>query len=396
MDRERRNRRHAYLNFNQLDPVQVYRNARRAYTLASNTRKLYKLVNQATAGSTSGANPVTFTAGTMRRGQKRRMSQVGGRSKRRKYRRNSRYKTSGKIKSLKGRKRVKRGKRKPSLKKRVSKLERKTNDMTSSLTYKRTKVGSVSCTPSQATYQNVDGNKTSFVETILGNVKYWDSGSSPAGFVEKNVNASTGDGYDKLHFKSCYSVLHVKNSYQYPVEVRIYAVRPKSDTNTPPTTEFSNSVAEETNVGDASPYIYPTEIKEFQRAYDIITVRKKILQSGAVFKDTCSTKNFYYNPQFQAGVTEQHQPRLGAYTFMIRVAGVISHDDTADPGRLYGTGPGRVDYHIKTVWQMKYNSGGPKVCYTRVEDNQSITPASNAFTGIYNEAQNADGLQPLA
>lgn len=259
---------------------------------------------------------------------------------------------SGQLKPM--RKKAKRKVKKASLKKRVAKLEKsqKTNYLTE--TYKANDTFQVLSVANRCGYQFGTLTDATILENVLAAMPYFDP-AAPT--ITKNYDARTVTLPTKWHFQ-VHSVATMRNNYLYPVNVRCYVIKPKTDSSTTPTSSITAGITLQANpsvYSTTDPWLYPSDSKEFTDGWSIINSCEMKLQSG----DECQvpySEKLVYDQEFKDAHTATYLPR---YTrlILVRAVGVVCHDSTTTTN--VGICPTALDVIINRKLMVKAPASAP-------------------------------------
>lgn len=189
------------------------------------------------------------------------------------------------------------------------------------------------------------------LEAAVANLRYYNP-ATPGTLT--TADASTGTYHRDVFFKSVYSRFDVRNNYQVPVEVSLYAVTPRLDTNITPTTAYTNGLADQGAVSSSSVQMYPTDSMQFNDVWRIIKSKKRMLQPGSSFSLSQVMKNIKYDPSLNDSHASTYQINFKAFVWLIRVQGVTAHDTVQDEQGFSAAG---VDYSLSNIYTISYAAG---------------------------------------
>lgn len=156
---------------------------------------------------------------------------------------------------------------------------------------------------------------------------------------------------------SAYAECVMRNNYLYPLHLRCYIIKPKSDTSILPTTSIANikpfqeagPLASNLIYSTTDPWLYPTDSKDFTDHWKIITSCDMKLQSG----DECKvpySEDMEYDQEY---LDQQPNTFTKKWTrfILVRVVGVVAHDLT--DAALVGICPTKVDAIVHAKFLLK-------------------------------------------
>jgi len=243
----------------------------------------------------------------------------------------------------------------------VKELSKRIESLNTTLTYRwRSSSDIVSASNNQSAQSTVSCHNLTDIETVLGNLKYFNP-SVPDTLITVDFNGAVS----KQVRMQQYSKMILRNNYQAPVNVRIYKVTNKVDTNLTPTVAFTNGLADIGNPSATSCLVYPTDSPQFNDLWKIQDTKKVVLQGGQTVEMSHSTGWFDYDPSVSDSHASTFQKSFKAYCYLVRVEGTVGHDNAADE---QGTLRGGVDMQLNRTYKVKYN-GGVELDYIIVFDD---------------------------
>lgn len=263
-----------------------------------------------------------------------------------------------------------------SLSKQVAVLSKKANESLSQLTYRAISAGTLQAgVNSQASVIQALCGVTN-LENVLAQAKFYDP-SNPGTLITANL--STGGYSRKVTFKSCHLRCDIRNSYQVPVEIRVYSCHVTDDTDYTASQAWSNAVGDSSNLtAITQPYTYPSD-SVAKNIWNYKLIKKVELKPGQHTTCSIAEKSFDYDPSVTDNHNLEHQRLFGhGRTMLIVVNSVLAHDSsTAEKG----LGPGAVDYMIRKRFLVEYNAGGPPIKYLYYNNGMSSTFTNGAVVG---------------
>lgn len=239
-------------------------------------------------------------------------------------------------------------------------------------THRRRDFLQVGCAVDQVVNTGIEGINTTNLELAMANLRYYDP-AVPGTLV--TANASTGTYTRQIHFKSVTQKLTVRNNYQVPCMVTIYAATPKEDTNISAVSFYSSGVADQTigPMAVTSPLLYLTDIDLVRDNWNIRRVKQIFLQPGSqTYAFHATSKPFDYDPSNVDSHNLQFQKKYGAFQFIIRVEGPYGHDTAAAEAT---TLQAQVEMFVDTKFVITYDAGVNLTDFS--EDNNASTTFTN-------------------
>lgn len=252
---------------------------------------------------------------------------------------------SGQAKPMKGN--MKKGRSgKKSIKKRVASLEKKTRENYSDHTFKQTATFRVLAVQNRCGYQDTILISAGGIEQLLAAVPYVNTASvgTPSTY---DARALTNPTKFKIRI---YTMTTMRNNYLYPVNLRCYLLKPKSDTSITPLGAINNGLNEQANpsiYSTTDPYLYPNDSKEFQDNWTIVHSCEMKLQSG----DECYypyAETVLYDQEYTDDHTSAYLKKYSRH-LLVRAVGVVAHDSTTKDN--VGIAPAELD----CVTYRRYN-----------------------------------------
>lgn len=227
----------------------------------------------------------------------------------------------------------------------------------------------------------IDQNNASEIETVLANLKYYDP-SNPAVLV--TASAASGTFTKQFLFKNIYSHIVVRNNYQVPAEVTLYIVAPKNDTSKTAIEAYTEGLNDIGGPSSTSPMMYLSDSPVFKKLYKVVKQKSKVLEVGKTMSLNHSIKNLVYDPAYNDAHTSTYKPVEGAFSYVIRVTGVVGHDTTITTEQLKL--PCGVDYEINRKWEISYQAG----CDLHTVDITDNSSASFTNGGVVSNKPDAN------
>lgn len=219
---------------------------------------------------------------------------------------------------------------------------------------------------------------SALVQTAMDNMRFYDS----------NTNLMENKDPDSLTQESSYRVTHrmlkitLANNYKVPVEISYAWFKPNSNHNR----TFGDCMNETygdmmTNGNPADktdPYIQFSDGAEQRRQYwtKITPVKKIILQPGDNFTVYKKGEDFNYDPSVVDTVATTFIKSFKDLKFVWRQSGLVGHNSALTIVGLQDT---QVDYDVKRVCRVHYESGGAPYRYIVLDHNYAATTASTLY-----------------
>lgn len=214
----------------------------------------------------------------------------------------------------------------------------------------------------QQTHLGVDGNSINNYESVLAQLRFFDS-ATPGTLVQASGVAGTYN--TTYHFKSVYATGMATNNYQVPCVCTLYWLCPKDDTTIDPVTAFTNGLADIGNPSSSSQMVYLSMSPQFGELWKICSSVKRTLMPGQSITSNFAVKDVYYNPSVVDSQTQTYQRKYKCFALVCRVDGVLAHDTSADQ---QGFSQGGVDIMYQCNYKVHYDAGGD-LTYVYLQDN---------------------------
>lgn len=244
---------------------------------------------------------------------------------------------SGQKKKLSNKKGKGKKRSKGSLKKRISKLEKKVHDNYAHHTWKTDQKLQVSCLTNACGYNLLQFCSGASLNSFLGEIPYTDE-TNPS--VENNFNMAVAAQPLNVKIKT-YSSCTIRNNYLYPACLKLYVLKPKGDNSDNPIDDITNGIADLANPSatwDAHT-VFPSDSKRFLQKWKVLRTQDVRLQSGDEVSIS-HAEDFVFDQKDYAEIGTTFQKR---YTriLLIRICGVVAHE-SATPSNI-GIAPAKVD-----------------------------------------------------
>ncbi len=239
-----------------------------------------------------------------------------------------------------------------ALSRKVRKIERAVKTDTALHTVRVVKSSRLNAPQNQSGLLNQTGNDISEVESALSNLRYYDP-SNPT--VLQVADFTSGTFSKEILVKAASSSIDIRNNYRIPCECRVYICEPKSDTSLTPTTTFTNGMADQGNPLTTSINAFPTDSEQFNAIWRVKKVVKRTLKGGDQFSVSHNSGSFIYDPSVADSHALNFQSAYKPVVFLVRVQGIISHDDAAVGNQ--GTNEAAVDVLRRIKYVFQYDAG---------------------------------------
>lgn len=265
--------------------------------------------------------------------------------------------------------------------KKVKTLTKKANSSIGLHTYRKLGSADLDASVNQSVFNHFSLNTDSNLDTAIANLRYYDAATNAI----VTADAGTLSASRKLYFKRNWFKLTVRNNYQVPVHVIMYAVLAKADTNVTPSAAFTNGLTDIGNPSATSPGVYPTDSPQFNELYRIVKSKTIFLDAGKEVSLSFNVGGFQYNPSTQANDSEVYQVRHHGGAFAVRISGPLGHDSATDQQGILQSS---VDIKFKRVHDIEYDAGA------RIKTVEVSNDMASSFTnqGLVSSKPVADNI----
>lgn len=242
-----------------------------------------------------------------------------------------------------------------SLVKQVKQIRKELQSDSARHVYKLLASDKVLCAVNQSNYADFPMVTGTLLEAYMANLRYYDP-AVPGTLV--TASGATGTYQREIHFKNVNANLELRNNYQVPCKVKVYLVKPKSDTNIAPTTYYNNAIADQLIGGAGSITtngIYPTDLRPFMAQWSIKCLKDVVLDAGSTIVVSHNTGSFNYDPSLFDSHALDYQTKFKSFGFLVRVEGVIGHDTSVATEQT--TLQGGVDSSTTLRAEIIYDAG---------------------------------------
>lgn len=236
-----------------------------------------------------------------------------------------------------------------TLEKKGNKLELTNNIATH--TYRKRTCTRMDGTALEADHVVFNTNTKDEFELALNNLRYFDP-AVPG--TLKTADTNLGTYARDYFFESITSKIRVCNNFTVPVKVTIYCCRPKIDTNIDPLTAYTNGLTDQVigTVNQGKILLFPTDINEFNKFWNIEQSNRKVLPNGGVMSLSCRENKIKYSANFSDTHPQTYQTKLKNRTYFVRIEGTIGHS-----GTNVGATQVSVDVCVDQKYVIRYDAG---------------------------------------
>jgi len=260
----------------------------------------------------------------------------------------------------------------PKMKRDIKALQSKAKDGESVLTHRFRSASKISCLTGQQTFSPVIAMPVSTLETVLGNMLYFNPATPGTLTSASGVSANYQRNY---HFKSVYTKCLFRNNYQVPCKLTIYVSAIKADSSITVTSAYANGLADNpgTALSITSPLSYLTDSDQFLHIWKLVNTKTIVLQPGQEYVYSHSTGSFDYDPSVSDSHSSNFQKAYKAYSIDCRIEGLLGHDPTVltEQGMLSAA----VDTLVERTFKVVYDSG------INLDYVIAIDSSTTSFTG---------------
>lgn len=245
-------------------------------------------------------------------------------------------------------------KKKVSLKKRVSKLEKSVKQNMATHVHKSESTLSVSSVSNRCGYGEGTLISPFMIESMLDTKPYINTGA-PGTVSSYDATLIAVPTKWKI---SCYTNSVMRNNYLFPVRVRVYILKPKVDQSNSVQTTITNGLTEQT-IGTLTSTTqvscYPNDSKEFRDSWKVIKSQDFKLDTGDELSIPYK-EDMVYDQEFRDQYTMTYTAKYSRLIF-VRVVGVLTHDSTTSSN--IGYAPTQLDCCIHRKFTLKFPSEAP-------------------------------------
>lgn len=261
-----------------------------------------------------------------------------------------------------------------ALAKTVRRIQSRVNTSLSTYVNRVNGSGRIVSSANQNTLTSIVFGNTTHTEGAVDNLKYFNP-SAPGTLITADLTSAT---YMQDIQMNIHGVIEFRNNYQVPCDLAVYLCSVKNDTNITPSTAVTNGLADVGNPDSSSPFIWPTDSPQLTDLWKIESTKKMRLEPGQGFQMSKNSGWFNYDPSLIDSHALSHQKGIKTFAYLIRIQGVIGHDDVNNT--LYGLLPGGVDYTWTRTTKVRYNSGGADITTIEIASSYSTITGNHVLT----------------
>lgn len=237
--------------------------------------------------------------------------------------------------------------------KEIMSLKRIQEQNTATLVYRDRELNQLVCTTGVQNSITRGAVNLTVLEEALAQLRYYDP-TAPTSLV--TADGASGSYMKEFLFTRCSYTMSVRNNYQVPVEVRMYACRVRADTSQTPLSAWSAGMTDISNVDITDLNAYPTDSALFQELWKVEKRLVKVLNPG----EMCSLRinspeQFFYDPSNADTHSLEYQIKHHGSEMLVVVKGIQGHDTTA---AQLGHLPAGIDISAVREFEVKYDGGG--------------------------------------
>lgn len=212
-----------------------------------------------------------------------------------------------------------------------------------------------------------EGGSIAHLEAAMASLRYFDPGTNAL------VTAAPTTGtYHRDIIASVTNKILIRNNYQVPCKLRLYACRPKDDTSISATTAFSNGLTDQGNPSATSPLVFLTDSSQFNELWKIDQSKMVVLQPGQECIHSYHIKEFDYDFALGDSHSLSYQSKYNGFNYVIRLEGILGHDTAIDE---QGTLQAAVDVQIDSTYKFRYDAGKDLEDYSVTDNSDTFTNA---------------------
>ncbi len=260
------------------------------------------------------------------------------------------------------------------LKNQVKELKRIAESNMGTLLYRQRETARVLSGVNGLGQNSFDGSQSTFLELVLAQLRYYDH-EAPSALT--TASGITGTYQKEFYFSRNYAKIMVRNNYQVPCKVTLYAVTPKGDTSLAPQTAFTQGLSDVGNPTATSPLVYLTDSELFNDLWRIEKSKDFYIMPGTEASLSHSTKSFQYDPSMFDDHNLLYQKKFGSFAFIVRLTGVLAHDTVVTTEQT--TIQAGVDVQIDSTWVVKY-AAGVDIKFVFIDNNADATFTNAGIT----------------
>lgn len=244
------------------------------------------------------------------------------------------------------------------------------------MTYRLFSTGRSTVNPGRQTVQGFNVNGVSTFETVLGQLKFFNP-ATPGTLT--TADGAAGTYQRNVRFESQHARLTCRNSYQTPMNIKIYLCHVKDDTSVAPADAWSTGVTDGSNLADAT-YIgtYPSDVNMARDLWTWKVIKNVELKPGQSVSVSHTAKPCEYDPSLTDAHADVYQREYKAFAFVTVISGVMGHD-TVVTNEQTNVAAG-FDYELARSFKVTYQAG-ININYVYVNDSRDTTFTTSGVTG---------------
>lgn len=231
----------------------------------------------------------------------------------------------------------------------VKKLQKSVKSSEGTLIYFGRGLTEVIASVNQQTLSSVANVPISSYETVLGELRFFDS-ATPGTLVQ--ASGATGT-YSRKYMFNVYTHTVVRNNYQIPADVRLYLCCPREDTSIPANQAYTDGLVDVGNPSNTSQLMKLTHSPLFNQLWKIEKMNRVRLMPGQE-TELIHTYKVMYDPAITDSQTQTYQTKYKNFMVLCRVDGILAHDTVSDQQGFAQAG---VDVATTYKYTVKYDAG---------------------------------------
>lgn len=274
---------------------------------------------------------------------------------------------------------------KPSIGKRLAKIEAELNDDMSYKRYRFIDGNFASCIVAKAGFKHIKAMDSLNIRNAIGSLDI---------ATGTDVSGTTQTNNTQISIKNVWGECIAINSTDTPCYVNIYAVVPKIDTATEPAQHLLNATQDTVTVQatglpivipgqDQFPLIsYPSDIPDFKRMWKTVGSVKGYLRAGDLLKLTATIPDFKWSDDWYDDSATIYK-RKACLQFMVRIEGDLCFDrnegTSTNNYTVTSTLPSRVQVKSRGYFDVEYPGNIP---VRELEYHDSLDTIANTPTTV--------------
>lgn len=255
------------------------------------------------------------------------------------------------------------------LSKKISQITRRLDTSQTLLTKRVRRTGTFNVANNQSSLASITVNDAPRMTLVLKTCPF--VSSTDTSTIE-DVDLTKGTYQREVFFRSIYSNMSMRNNGNTPAKLRVYVVQVKKDT------ELNAAQASQEGLKDImsdpqflSAHVYPSDSELFKDLYRVVKSKSFELKPGGEKSITHSIKNIMYDQSVVENQYVSFQKQLGCYEYLVRMEGVIAHDD-GSPKTKVGHIEANVDFSMDTTYSVEYDGGSVGLHRLQIQDDSSL------------------------